>query len=936
MGLCAALALTLLAQLPVSTEAELPGGEHAQLQADQLTYEPDAHVLTAKGHTVLRTERLILRADSVEYDEVHQKAKATGNVMFAAGSFAAIADQVTVDIPSQEAEVEGGLFMQKKNVSPERLFAATTQRELKALGETTIAISGKKIRRIGPDEFEVVGLSFTPCDCKPTDPSWRVESAKAHITMNDRAELLFPVIYVFKIPVFAFPWISMPVTDRAAGLLVPRPVTTSLNGWSVDVPFFVPLGPSYDFTVTPGYYFGASPVAAPDQFAFPADQFPPKSASNPDGLALTNPYGIKGPRLSTEFRYAPTPDVHGKATVDLIDDQLPQRDPFNPNAVGAVGGPTLEWFKNFPDPASAAREFVRTVPIRGLRWEASWQHDQSLGNGWYDKVDASALSDGYFVKDLQADILLRENQYLRSTATAFHRDDNSYAGLEVVTRQDLRWGSSFTGFDRAVTPDPDTGQLLPERGPNIFDRLPNLHLGIPAEKLWGPIFGSLSAEATRTSPMFHLFGDEGTDGVFQPSTTFDPKPPFFDLDNSQGNGRFDPGVPTPLLLDKPGVTNPLPGEREARDRIDVMPKATASFGLGDVARLTATAAFRQDVWRGEVTGLSYARGYPLLDLLAASELSRTFGTTHGIRHAIVPFVELRTVPFVFGSPPPVAYDEIDASIPPGGLAQAVAGVRQRLWVRDGAAVREVGRLDLTQDVDFGRLLGFQNPLGLDAPRPAPLLGDTSARLVLTLDRLTADVLGRYNVSDQRLDQVSASIDANDGHGGALYLRFDHLVTDGPETLRAGIDALVGLPSSLLFPCNTEPKNLVADPNTFSSSPVQTPLVNHCYEQSEQLIAGFRKDFKFGLGLRYEAIVRPLYNPFGLNTSGGTPEIVRGNFFDKVSQQVVGVSYGPACDCWRIEAHAIIHPRDLNTNIFPKPDFGFTFTIARFGSFGNGR
>ncbi len=43
--------------------------------------------------------------------------------------------------------------------------------------------------------------------------------------------------------------------------------------------------------------------------------------------------------------------------------------------------------------------------------------------------------------------------------------------------------------------------------------------------------------------------------------------------------------------------------------------------------------------------------------------------------------------------------------------------------------------------------------------------------------------------------------------------------------------------------------------------------------------------------------------------------------------MVGLSYGPACDCWRFELTAIIRP---GTAI---PELGGNLTLARFGTLG---
>ena len=68
----------------------------------------------------------------------------------------------------------------------------------------------------------------------------------------------------------------------------------------------------------------------------------------------------------------------------------------------------------------------------------------------------------------------------------------------------------------------------------------------------------------------------------------------------------------------------------------------------------------------------------------------------------------------------------------------------------------------------------------------------------------------------------------------------------------------------------------------------------------------------GLGMRYEAVVQPLARTQS-----------------PLAQQVLGVSYGPACDCWRIEGVATLRRGQK------RPDFGFNLSVAGVGAFGSG-
>ncbi|HSP78984.1 MAG TPA: LPS assembly protein LptD, partial [Myxococcaceae bacterium] len=637
--------LLVAAQSPLSTPLELPTGETAELTADYVLYEPGRQVLTARGHTLLRSGQVLLRADELTIDRQREVAVARGNVMLVGGMTAAVADEMTVDLQSQEASVKGGVFMQKRGVSPEALLAARTPQELRELGETPVLLSGTRIKRLGEESFVVDAAAFAPCQCDSGTPDWRVEASSAEVRLGESAALTWPVVYVRSVPVFALPWLYLPLSERRTGFLIPKPSVNANTGFSFEQPFFLTLGRSYDLTLTPAYYFGAAEE----------DRDPSETVERLEPRAV----GIRGPRLHTEFRYTPSEGTQGRATLGLLYDFQPLRDPV-----------TGDFFRD------ASGSLLRQP--RGLRGEASLQHRQDLGGGFHDRIDAYVVSDGFYMRDITTDVVARENQFLRSSGVLYHQGNDHWLGLEVSLRQDIRWGYPLVG--RVPIP-PGASVESVVAGPRVFQKLPAITWALPERPLWGPLFGGLKVEFTRLSPLLTLFGDEGTDGQFG----IGPLP-----DEAQGNGIFDAA------------------DREARERVDVLPRLTASFALGPYARLSPSLALRQDFYLGELSGRTAQRGYPILDLVVDSELGRTFELPGvALRHTLIPSVRLRYVPLVWGGLPSpgaspglegVAYDEIDSALPatsPGAARRflhAVVELHQTLRSRSGSDRAELLRL----------------------------------------------------------------------------------------------------------------------------------------------------------------------------------------------------------------------------------------------------
>jgi LPS-assembly protein len=870
-----AMTLWLAGQIPLVTEAELPTGEKVTLAADQLLYEPAKETLIARGHTVLRTERMVVRADEIVYDQANQHALAKGNVMLVSGLLAAVADEVRVDVRTAEAQVQGGLLLRKKNVTPEQLLEAKTPHELKKMGETVFVLSGSRIKRIGPNEFLVDDLSFTPCDCDPTEPSWRVEARSAQVEIGERALLTSPAVYIDQVPIFWLPWLYLPLSDRRTGLLVPRPSYSALNGFSFEQPLFVTLGRSYDVTFTSGYYSGSS--------------------------GGPQPFGIQGGRLHTELNYAPSERTTGRASLGLLYDVQPLRDALDPN--------------------------LRVGRRRGLRGEASWRHAQDLGNGWRDRVDAGFVSDGYYLRDVTADVLLRQAEYLRSTAVLYHSDERSWFGVDLLVRQQIWAESQQLGFDvlgggRLCTPG-ETGPCAASEtvgGPRTFARFPALTYAVPERPVAGPVWGGFRAEYSRLAPLTSPFGDEGMDGVYRskqvrPSTACAPgAAPETCFEPTQGNGQFDAG------------------EREARDRLDLNPRFSLPFGLGRFARFTPYVGGRETVYFGERTSTVAQRGYLLAGASASTTLVGDFGPGKA-RHSITPHLEVRAVPREIGGVPggeSHAYDEVDLAVPAGGFVQGVAELRQELGLRRDGAYRDLLRLDVGQ--------GFELVSGRVAA------AETFARTTLQQGPITLTGTARYDLPTRIVTQVAARADVSLGGGNAFSAAYDNLLVPetlifptagavgvpvdvGRDPLRPSLDALTGRPLSVeLGRSPTHCDELRRAAQSESPPPLGEKL--RCYSRAEQLVGGLSVATRFGLGARYEAVVQPAAST-------------------KVPQQLIGLSYGPGCNCWSLEVHAWLRPappcQAADPNCRPgllgsglQPDFGASLTVHQFGSFGTGR
>jgi LPS-assembly protein len=899
------------------------------LTAERVIHQGQRNVTVAEGRAQLVASKAAVSADQIVYDQGQNVATAVGHVVvrFVQGvPGSALADVVTLRFEGEQIEeiwVQNGVVTARATANGSKLLAATSREALDEAGPVTMLLEGNHLVRRDSGGWRLESLELTPCDCRFDRTSWSIRTSAADLNEDaSRVGVWFPRVALKQVPLvdsiavpLPTPYLNVPLSDRASGLLFPRPGSTILNGFSFEQPVFVTLGRSADLTLTPGYFAGGPRLA--DRFSL-LDRFGNLQDSAVFGLgtrwrgesslaqappAFVSPFGIWGPRLLAEFRYVLSERAQGRATVGLLYDLRERRDP---------GIPSL---------------FVDGV--RGLRGEASLFHTQDFGRGFGARVDASVHSDGFYQRDVTPDVIAREAGYLRSTAVVFHRGEDHLAALDAVLRQDLTAGYDL--FGRDVFP---RGSVAPRLGPNPMARLPALSISIPVRRvLDSPLAFDFSGDLVQQRPLRGVSGDEGA--LANEGRFFDP---------ATGDEWPAECLVPRLFLARPADALPQPcplasmasawdgrgdgvfqrGERQARLRFNVMPRAWFAGQLGDIMAVSASVAWRQGAWADLASPRLLTRGYPLLAARAEVEAAKVY--FEAFRHVIGSVVELRAVPTVVATSSlandrsllggPAAYDDVDRSLSDNRpRLQAIAEVRNRIVQRGG---RELVRFEV------GQGFSLVSPL---QPGPGPLERSPDVRvnppsLAESYARLNANV-GFFSFSGQlRLEplwkpmptssprprvtrgSVTIACDFPGGHG--FSGSYDSVLDDGTNRARAPIDLLFGDPA--VASAQSQAQLVFATART-KLGPVGL---------SGALIMTNR------LWDRLDDMRMPV-----LDASGRPVRDQRLSF----AQYTVGVSWAPACDCWNVSGS--MTQRMTADNQLGGPEFGFSVTVSRFGSIGSG-
>ncbi len=192
-------------------------------------------------------------AGDIEYQE-DLYLIATGGVDFKYQGLRLQAERLRVDIPTSLLTAEGEVILDE---GAQRMIGETLEYDLTTrTGRVTEAtaylegdyyLMGSQIAKTGATTFTIDDGILTSCSQEV--PSWSIHLSEAKVTAEEYARIKNARLKFKKLPVFYAPYIIWPAnTDRASGLLVPKPGYSNRRGAELSLAYFKTLGRSADTT----------------------------------------------------------------------------------------------------------------------------------------------------------------------------------------------------------------------------------------------------------------------------------------------------------------------------------------------------------------------------------------------------------------------------------------------------------------------------------------------------------------------------------------------------------------------------------------------------------------------------------------------------------------------------------------------------------------
>ncbi len=207
------------------------------LQADEIVYDSENHLVSAVGHVEIVDEDRTLLAERVDYDQNTDKVTASGHVAITdTRGNVAFADHVVLTDRMRNGALSG--------------FGAL-------IGKTG-RLAAKNAERVGGTTVIAHHTVYSPCKiCQQQGqrtPLWQVKAERVvYDQTKHKVRFRNAIIEIKGVPVAWLPSVSMsdPTVRYSSGLLTPEVGTSTKIGYFTRLPVYIALSPSQDMTVAP-------------------------------------------------------------------------------------------------------------------------------------------------------------------------------------------------------------------------------------------------------------------------------------------------------------------------------------------------------------------------------------------------------------------------------------------------------------------------------------------------------------------------------------------------------------------------------------------------------------------------------------------------------------------------------------------------------------
>jgi LPS-assembly protein len=173
-----------------------------------------------------------LKAEQLQYFQVKNRIRATGEVEYSADGLTIESAEAELDTETRRGSFSGARY----RYGPRH-----------ARGQAS------RIERKSPDLYKLYDATYTTCN--PGDNAWLLTGKKVTLDRKEGVgNARHAVLRIKDVPVLYSPWLQFPIDDRRkSGFLAPKFGVTDNSGTELIVPYYLNLAPNYDAVISPRY-----------------------------------------------------------------------------------------------------------------------------------------------------------------------------------------------------------------------------------------------------------------------------------------------------------------------------------------------------------------------------------------------------------------------------------------------------------------------------------------------------------------------------------------------------------------------------------------------------------------------------------------------------------------------------------------------------------
>ncbi|MDT7934735.1 MAG: LPS assembly protein LptD [Sphingomonadaceae bacterium] len=225
-------------------------GDIIDFQSDTLSYDDRGDIVTATGAVVVQRDAYRLRADKAIWNRKTGEFTATGNVV--------VVDPQGNQAFGDNAKIDDTL----KNAAMDNMLLVLES------GGRLAAQSGRRVDGVSTLNRGV----YSPCAVEDgcglkTTPVWQIKALRiVHNPGRNRVFYESAWLEIAGVPVLYLPRFSNPdkTTANSPGFLTPDLRIARAQGFTLITPYYIPLGPDQDVTISPRIYAAANPALEAD------------------------------------------------------------------------------------------------------------------------------------------------------------------------------------------------------------------------------------------------------------------------------------------------------------------------------------------------------------------------------------------------------------------------------------------------------------------------------------------------------------------------------------------------------------------------------------------------------------------------------------------------------------------------------------------------